>query len=52
MPQRATYSGEKLMLVRLFRTENNDICVNFVIPVINTNFSNSSSAFSMAKTLR
>ena len=52
MPQIAAYSGMKLMLVRLLRTEKRDICVNLVMPVMKTNCSYSSSAFSMAKTSR
>ena len=50
MPQMAAYSGRKLILVRLFSTENRDICVNLVMPVMNTNCSYSSSAFNIANT--
>ena len=48
----AAYSGSKLMLVKLLSTEKREICVNLVIPVMNTKRSYSSSAFKIANTSR
>ena len=52
MPHTATYSGKTLRFVKLLSTENKDICVNLVMPVINTNLSSALDDFSTAKTWR
>ena len=52
MPQSAAYSGKKLILVKLLRTENKDICVNLVMPVMKTKRSYSPSDLRMANTSR